>query len=112
MPDLPEGRTRPSPSLADGAEVLAALRAAADERVLILDGAMGTQIQGLGFEEEQFRGTRFAGCDHHLRGNNDLLTLTQPEAIEAVHFDYAIAGADILETNTFSSTAIAQAAIW
>ncbi len=109
MPDLTEGRIRPSPDLADGAEVLAALRAAADERVLILDGAMGTQIQGLGFEEEQFRGTRFAGCDHHLRGNNDLLTLTQPEAIEAIHFDYAIAGADILETNTFSSTAIAQA---
>ena len=109
MPDLTEGRTRPSPDLADGAEVLAALRAAADERVLILDGAMGTQIQGLGFEEAQFRGTRFAGCDHHLRGNNDLLTLTQPEAIEEIHFDYAIAGADILETNTFSSTAIAQA---
>jgi methionine synthase I (cobalamin-dependent) len=113
MPDLTDKRTRPAPDLApdlaDGAEILAALRAAADERVLILDGAMGTQIQGLGFEEAQFRGTRFAGCDHHLRGNNDLLTLTQPEAIEEIHFDYAIAGADILETNTFSSTAIAQA---
>jgi 5-methyltetrahydrofolate--homocysteine methyltransferase len=109
MPDLADTRTAPAPDLADGAEVLAALRAAADERVLILDGAMGTQIQGLGFEEEQFRGTRFAACDHHLRGNNDLLTLTQPAAIEEIHFDYAIAGADILETNTFSSTAIAQA---
>ena len=113
MPDLTDKRTRPAPDpapgLADGAEILAALRAAADERVLILDGAMGTQIQGLGFEEAEFRGSRFAGCDHHLRGNNDLLTLTQPEAIEAIHFNYAIAGADILETNTFSSTAIAQA---
>jgi Methionine synthase I (cobalamin-dependent), methyltransferase domain len=66
MPDLTEGRARPSPDLApglaDGAEVLAALRAAADGRVLILDGAMGTQIQGLGFEEAQFRGSRFAAA--------------------------------------------------
>ncbi|TSD87856.1 methionine synthase [Mycobacterium sp. KBS0706] len=93
----------------DGTEVLAALTAATRERVLILDGAMGTQIQGLGFGEEHFRGTHFAGCDCHLQGNNDLLILTQPDAIEAIHFGYAIAGADILETNTFSSTSIAQA---
>jgi len=93
----------------DGTEVLAALTAAARERVLILDGAMGTQIQGLGFVEEHFRGTHFAGCDCHLQGNNDLLILTQPDAIEAIHFGYAVAGADILETNTFSSTSIAQA---
>ncbi|WP_202964597.1 homocysteine S-methyltransferase family protein [Inquilinus limosus] len=93
----------------DGTEVLAALTAAARERVLILDGAMGTQIQGLGFGEEHFRGQHFAGCDCHLQGNNDLLILTQPDAIEAIHFGYAIAGADILETNTFSSTSIAQA---
>ncbi|WP_026873413.1 methionine synthase [Inquilinus limosus] len=93
----------------DGAEVLAALTAAARERVLILDGAMGTQIQGLGFGEEHFRGQHFAGCDCHLQGNNDLLILTQPDAIEAIHFGYAVAGADILETNTFSSTSIAQA---
>ena len=110
MPDLTEGRTRPSPDLADGAEVLAALRAAADERVLILDGAMGTQIQGLGFEEDQFRGDPLRRLrPPSPQGNNDLLILTQPEAIEEIHFDYAIAGADILETNTFSSTAIAQA---
>ncbi|WP_343717015.1 methionine synthase [Inquilinus sp.] len=93
----------------DGTEVLAALTAAARQRVLILDGAMGTQIQGLGFAEEHFRGTHFTGCDCHLQGNNDLLTLTQPDAIEAIHFGYAVAGADILETNTFSSTSIAQA---
>ncbi|WOC15778.1 methionine synthase [Pseudochrobactrum sp. MP213Fo] len=93
----------------DGSEVLSALQKAARERILILDGAMGTQIQGLGFHEEHFRGTRFAGCDCHLQGNNDLLTLTQPQAIEKIHYDYAIAGADILETNTFSSTSIAQA---
>ena len=92
-----------------GAEILAALTAAARERILILDGAMGTQIQGLGFEEDHFRGERFVGCDCHLKGNNDLLTLTQPAAIEAIHYAYAMAGADILETNTFSSTSIAQA---
>jgi len=86
-----------------------ALAAAARERILILDGAMGTQIQGLGFTESHFRGERFAGCECHLQGNNDLLTLTQPEAIEAIHYAYAMAGADILETNTFSSTSIAQA---
>jgi 5-methyltetrahydrofolate--homocysteine methyltransferase len=89
--------------------VLAALQAAARERILILDGAMGTQIQGLGFDEDHFRGAHFAGCSHHQKGNNDLLILTQPEAIEEIHYQYAIAGADIIETNTFSSTAIAQA---
>src|SRR5579872_5759975 len=94
---------------ADRADALAALSAAARERILIIDGAMGTQIQGLGFEEGHFRGERFASCDCLLRGNNDLLTLTQPDAIEAIHLAYALAGADIIETNTFSSTAIAQA---
>ncbi|RVA17348.1 methionine synthase [Mesorhizobium sp. M7A.F.Ca.CA.002.05.1.1] len=93
----------------DGSEVLAALTAAARERILILDGAMGTQIQGLGFDEDQFRGEAFAGCACHQQGNNDLLILTQPGAIEEIHYQYAIAGADILETNTFSSTSIAQA---
>ena len=86
-----------------------ALVAAARERILILDGAMGTQIQGLGFNEDHFRGERFGACECHLQGNNDLLTLTQPQAIEDIHFAYAMAGADILETNTFSSTSIAQA---
>ncbi|MER9003800.1 MULTISPECIES: methionine synthase [unclassified Mesorhizobium] len=93
----------------DGSEVLAALTAAARERILILDGAMGTQIQGLGFDEEHFRGEAFAGCACHQQGNNDLLILTQPKAIEEIHYQYAISGADILETNTFSSTSIAQA---
>ncbi|MBV2142337.1 methionine synthase [Falsochrobactrum sp. TDYN1] len=93
----------------DGSEVLAALTKAARERILILDGAMGTQIQGLGFHEEHFRGERFASCDCQLQGNNDLLTLTQPKSIEEIHYAYAMAGADILETNTFSSTTIAQA---
>ncbi len=93
----------------DGAEIFQALRKAASERILILDGAMGTQIQGLGFDEDHFRGDRFIGCACHQQGNNDLLILTQPDAIEDIHYRYAMAGADILETNTFSSTRIAQA---
>ncbi len=92
-----------------GNEVFRALVAAARERILILDGAMGTQIQGLGFTEDHFRGHRFGGCECHLQGNNDLLNLTQPDAIEAIHYAYMMAGADIVETNTFSSTTIAQA---
>ncbi len=87
----------------------AVFRAEAAKRILVLDGAMGTEVQGLKFEEAHFRGQRFSACSCHLQGNNDLLTLTQPEAIEAIHFAYAEAGADILETNTFSSTRIAQA---
>jgi 5-methyltetrahydrofolate--homocysteine methyltransferase len=94
---------------ADGSEILAALKAAARERILVLDGAMGTQIQGLGFDEDHFRGDRFTGCACHQQGNNDLLILSQPKAIEDIHYAYARAGADIVETNTFSSTSIAQA---
>lgn len=93
----------------DGSEIKEALRRAASERILIMDGAMGTEIQQLGFIEQHFRDDRFGGCACHQQGNNDLLTLTQPKAIEDIHYAYAIAGADILETNTFSSTRIAQA---
>ena len=92
-----------------GAEVRAALEAAARERILVLDGAMGTMIQGHRFTEEQFRGERFADWPRDLRGNNDLLVLTQPKAIEDIHYAYAMAGADLVATNTFSSTSIAQA---
>src|ERR1700723_3512275 len=87
----------------------ALLSATARERILVLDGAMGTQVQNLSLGERDFRGERFIGCECHLQGNNDLLTLTQPQAIEDILFAYAMAGADILETNTFSSTRIAQA---
>ncbi len=94
-----------------------AIRAAARQRILILDGAMGTQIQNLRLAEGDFLGqtNHGGGCachvhsDHPQQGNNDLLNLTQPEAIEAIHLRYALAGADIVETNTFSSTTIAQA---
>src|ERR1700677_857928 len=86
-----------------------ALLAAASERILVLDGAMGTMIQGLEYDEAAFRGERFRDFHRDLRGNNDLLILTQPKAIEDIHADYLRAGADIVATNTFSSTSIAQA---
>ncbi|PJE25801.1 methionine synthase (B12-dependent) [Pseudooceanicola antarcticus] len=102
--------------------VFSQIRASAAERILILDGAMGTQIQKLGLAEEDFHG-HGAGCgcgcgclppvpggeEKPQQGNNDLLNLTRPEVIEEIHFQYAMAGADIVETNTFSSTTIAQA---
>jgi len=81
----------------------------ASKRILVLDGAMGTMIQGLQFDEAAFRGARFANFHRDLRGNNDLLILTQPKAIEDIHAAYLRAGADIVATNTFSSTSIAQA---
>lgn len=79
------------------------------ERILVLDGAMGTMLQRYKFTEADFRGERFKDWKHPLQGNNDLLSLTQPEAIEAVHRKYFEAGADIVETNTFSGTTIAMA---
>src|SRR5919205_2501993 len=94
---------------ANGPEVLKALREAASERVLVLDGAMGTEIQNLKLSEADFRGERFRGHNHDLRGNNDLLILTQPDAIRDIHLSYFRAGSDIVETNTFSGTSIAQA---
>ncbi len=79
------------------------------ERILVLDGAMGTMLQRHKFTEEDFRGEKFKDWEHPLQGNNDLLSLTQPEAIAEVHRQYFAAGADIVETNTFSSTTIAMA---
>ncbi len=80
-----------------------------DERILIIDGAMGTMIQQYKLEEEDFRGERFKDWRSDLKGNNDLLSITQPKIIQAIHKEYLEAGADIIETNTFSSTCIAQA---
>ena len=82
---------------------------ALQNRILILDGAMGTMLQRYKFQEEDYRGERFKDWEHPVQGNNDLLSLTQPEAIEEVHRKYLEAGADILETNTFSGTTIAMA---
>ncbi|AZQ57371.1 5-methyltetrahydrofolate--homocysteine methyltransferase [Maribacter sp. MJ134] len=79
------------------------------KRILVLDGAMGTMLQRYKFTEDDFRGERFKEWEHPLQGNNDLLSLTQPEAIAEVHRKYFAAGADIVETNTFSGTTIAMA---
>jgi 5-methyltetrahydrofolate--homocysteine methyltransferase len=99
-----------------------ALLAALGQRILVIDGAMGTMIQRHRLEEADYRGERFAdgcdrdhphahgaGCSHDLKGNNDLLLLTRPEVIAAVHSAYLEAGADLVETNTFNATAISQA---
>ncbi|WP_374362998.1 homocysteine S-methyltransferase family protein [Cloacibacterium sp.] len=82
---------------------------ALNNRILVLDGAMGTMLQRYKFEEEDYRGERFKNWQSPLKGNNDLLSLTQPKAIEEVHAKYLEAGADIIETNTFSATTIAMA---
>jgi 5-methyltetrahydrofolate--homocysteine methyltransferase len=87
----------------------AELRRVAAERILVLDGAMGTMIQALGLDEEAFRGARFDAWNREVRGNNDLLNLSRPDAVRGIHLAYFRAGADIAATNTFSSTAVAQA---
>jgi 5-methyltetrahydrofolate--homocysteine methyltransferase len=79
------------------------------ERILVLDGAMGTMIQRHKLEESDFRGERFKNHPSPLKGNNDLLSITRPDIIKDIHMQYLEAGADIIETNTFSSTTIAQA---
>jgi 5-methyltetrahydrofolate--homocysteine methyltransferase len=99
----------PSSALPDGEEVLAALKQAASERILIFDGAYGTMIQRLGLDEAGFRGERFKDWHKDVRGNNDLLNLTLPDAIRDIHLEYFLAGADIVETNTFSCTSIVMA---
>jgi len=86
-----------------------ALHVALTRRILVLDGAMGTMVQALELGEEDFRGERFADHPSELRGDNDLLNLTRPDAIRGIHEAFLEAGADILETNTFNATAISQA---
>jgi 5-methyltetrahydrofolate--homocysteine methyltransferase len=85
------------------------LRALAAKRILVIDGAMGTMIQRFRLSEEDFRGDRFKDWPRDLKGNNDLLSITRPDVIYDIHSQYLDAGADILETNTFSSTFVAQA---
>lgn len=85
------------------------LRAQLNERILVLDGGMGTMIQSYRLNEADFRGERFADWPCDLKGNNDLLVLSKPEVIAAIHNAYFEAGADIIETNTFNSTTIAMA---
>jgi len=85
------------------------LKQALKERIVILDGGMGTMIQNLKLEESAFRGERFKDYDQEVQGNNDLLNLTQPALMKNIHADYLDAGADIIETNTFNSTQLSQA---
>src|SRR5512147_485852 len=87
-----------------------ALRDLLDRRIVVLDGAMGTMVQGLGLADEAvWRGDRFKNHGHALKGCNDLLVLTQPKAIEDIHLEFLKAGADIVETDTFTATSIALA---
>jgi 5-methyltetrahydrofolate--homocysteine methyltransferase len=79
------------------------------DRILVLDGAMGTMIQRHTLSEEDFRGERFADWKSDLKGNNDLLSITRPDIIKDIHREYLRAGSDIIETNTFSGTSIAMA---
>ncbi|AUQ27625.1 methionine synthase [Dickeya zeae] len=88
---------------------LQALQQQLAQRIMILDGGMGTMIQSYRLQEEDYRGERFADWHCDLKGNNDLLVLSKPEVITAIHHDYLAAGADILETNTFNATRIAMA---
>ena len=90
-------------------QILADIRKQLAERILILDGAMGTMIQGHKLEEEDYRGERFKDWHTDVKGNNDLLVLSQPHIIKQIHTDYLNAGADIIETNTFNATPIAMA---
>ena len=79
------------------------------DKILVLDGAMGTMIQRYSLSEADYRGEVFAGCGCELRGNNECLNLTRPDVIKAIHREYIQAGADIIETNTFSANRISQA---
>jgi 5-methyltetrahydrofolate--homocysteine methyltransferase len=100
-----EAGRKPRPAYTRGA----ALPALLAERILVLDGAMGTMIQRFRLDEAQFRGARFADFPHDLKGNNDLLSLTRPDVIASIHDGYLAAGCDIVETNTFGATSVAQA---
>jgi len=85
------------------------IEAAIRQRIIMLDGAMGTMLQQLSLEEVDFRGVRFADWPSSLKGNNDLLCLTKPEAVAAVHNGFLEVGADLIETNSFNATSISQA---
>ena len=99
----------PEPVISQGQQRAEQLRQRLNESIMILDGAMGTMIQGYKLSEEDYRGQRFQDHPLDVKGNNDLLCLTRPDIIQAIHQSYLDAGADILETNTFNATAIAMA---
>src|SRR5688500_13167122 len=98
----------PAPTLAP-ADCRSRLEGLLAERIVLLDGAMGTMIQRHPLDEAAFRGDRFRAWHRDVKGNNDLLSLTQPSIIQEIHQQYLAAGVDIIETNTFNSTAISLA---
>ena len=95
--------------MSDRSARLQALHQALKERILILDGGMGTMIQSYKLEEQDYRGKRFADWPSDVKGNNDLLLLSRPDVIASIEKAYLDAGADILETNTFNATQVSQA---
>src|SRR4051794_10504614 len=103
----PSGMTRGAPFTR--AERLDLLPGLLRDRILVLDGAMGTLLQRHAFSEADFRGERFADHDRDLRGDSDLLSLTQPDAVREVHRAYFAAGADLVSTNSFTATRVSQA---
>lgn len=105
----PAGRLRGIEPIVERKETLEAFKKAAADRILLLDGAMGTAVQNLKLKEADYRGDRFAEHPEDLKGNADILNLVRPEAIRAIHHSYLEAGADIIETNTFNATSISQA---
>ncbi|KAL4434809.1 hypothetical protein ABPG77_005336 [Micractinium sp. CCAP 211/92] len=107
LPAVPEYRRAADP-LAKS-EAFGQLEALMQERIIFIDGAMGTMIQRYKLEEEDFRGERYKSHAHELKGNNDVLVMTRPDVIEEIHAAYLAAGADIIETNTFNGTTISQA---
>ena len=93
-------------------ESFAHLEELMQQRILYIDGAMGTMIQRYKLVEDDYRGERYAKHEHELKGNNDLLVITRPDLVKEIHHAYLDAGADILETNTFNGTCISQVGIY
>jgi 5-methyltetrahydrofolate--homocysteine methyltransferase len=107
LPPVPSYTLRADPL--ECSPAFAQLESLMKQRIIFIDGAMGTMIQRFKLQEEDFRGERYANHSHELKGNNDILVITRPDVIEDIHMQYLNAGADIIETNTFNGTTISQA---
>jgi 5-methyltetrahydrofolate--homocysteine methyltransferase len=107
LPPVPSYTLRADPL--ECSPAFAQLESLMKQRIIFIDGAMGTMIQRFKLQEEDFRGERYANHSHELKGNNDILVITRPDVIEDIHMQYLNGGADIIETNTFNGTTISQA---